>query len=645
VLRANRSGPPAVLWAILTAQIAYGAFFVYRSSLVVDGTRYFMLFDDAMISMTYARTFAEGGGLVWYPGAEPVQGYTNLLWTLIMAAVHLLPLPMRSVSLVVQALGVAMIPLTSWFALRTFRIACPELRHGWLVALLVGAYFPFYLWAGLGMEAGGVTLLLAINAWGVARAIVRRRSDAGVFLVMAAGLLTRLDYAIFAALGALFLLAAVRSDPAQLRRAVLGCGFLAATLGAICLFQYAYYGDPLPNTYALKLGVPLSLRLGRGLASTAAFFASFSPVLVILASAVFAGLVDAPRLLKAYLFSLVAADCLYNVYTGGDAWEWGALANRFQLPVVPVLMLIVAAALAFGVDRTRLGPRARGALLFALGLIIVLRVNAGSLLDPERAASALRSAALREPIFTREVHDLPVLRAGLLVREAAREPLTVAVSSAGISPYVIGDGRFIDLLGRSDRVVARQAPRSDVFLPGHTKWNLAHSIGELDPDLCIGDWDSPARYFREPVVTVPGAVPIFLKRSLLRDGRMSAAALLDAYRRFGDGSERALLEALLQMRGFRPGQATGGFALDRRGELVFPADLELSFRYRALRGARLHIDLEARPVETLALGAGQEGRYRLRGRAGQRLAIRLEPRETAPRAGAAALELWGLQLR
>ena len=61
--------------------------FMVRSSAVgLDGAQVFTLFDDGMISMRYARMLVEGFGLVWNPG-EYVEGYTNPLWTLVMAAV------------------------------------------------------------------------------------------------------------------------------------------------------------------------------------------------------------------------------------------------------------------------------------------------------------------------------------------------------------------------------------------------------------------------------------------------------------------------------------------------------------------------------------------------------------------------------
>ena len=46
------------------------------------------LLDDAFISFRYAQNLVEGHGLVFNPGGpgEPVEGYTNFLWVLLMAA-------------------------------------------------------------------------------------------------------------------------------------------------------------------------------------------------------------------------------------------------------------------------------------------------------------------------------------------------------------------------------------------------------------------------------------------------------------------------------------------------------------------------------------------------------------------------------
>src|SRR5262245_36144806 len=92
----------AVLLALLAA---WGGWFVYRTSFVVEGSRYFCLFDDAMISMTYARNLLEGHGLNWARWGEPVEGFTHPLWLLLMIPVNALPLALRHRSLVMQILS------------------------------------------------------------------------------------------------------------------------------------------------------------------------------------------------------------------------------------------------------------------------------------------------------------------------------------------------------------------------------------------------------------------------------------------------------------------------------------------------------------------------------------------------------------
>ena len=48
--------------------------------------RFWHVVEDAYISFRYARNLSEGRGLVFNPGdPAPVEGYTNFLWTLLLA--------------------------------------------------------------------------------------------------------------------------------------------------------------------------------------------------------------------------------------------------------------------------------------------------------------------------------------------------------------------------------------------------------------------------------------------------------------------------------------------------------------------------------------------------------------------------------
>ncbi len=99
------------LFALLVlGYIFYCYRYIVATSFVLEGKTYYVLFDDAMISMRYAYNLAHGNGLVWNPG-ERVEGITNPLWTAIMALVHFLPVGLNQTGLYVQILGASFLTL------------------------------------------------------------------------------------------------------------------------------------------------------------------------------------------------------------------------------------------------------------------------------------------------------------------------------------------------------------------------------------------------------------------------------------------------------------------------------------------------------------------------------------------------------
>src|SRR5262245_28802193 len=136
------------------------------NSLLVDGTRYFWLDDDQMISMRYARNLAAGHGLVWNPG-EHVEGYTNPLWTVVMATVHLLPVADAHTSLLVRGINAALACLVLFLAWTLMRrlMGEPGLAGGVGLLLLTVSHELLY-WSMHGFET---TLLTALFVGSVVR--------------------------------------------------------------------------------------------------------------------------------------------------------------------------------------------------------------------------------------------------------------------------------------------------------------------------------------------------------------------------------------------------------------------------------------------------------------------------------------------
>ncbi|HMJ15896.1 MAG TPA: hypothetical protein VK524_30980, partial [Polyangiaceae bacterium] len=74
-----------LFWVLLTAKLFEG-YKLRPPSGVVWGVA-----DDAYITADFARTFAQGYGLRWYPGAPTIEGFSSPLWVVAMAALHWLP--------------------------------------------------------------------------------------------------------------------------------------------------------------------------------------------------------------------------------------------------------------------------------------------------------------------------------------------------------------------------------------------------------------------------------------------------------------------------------------------------------------------------------------------------------------------------
>jgi hypothetical protein len=103
------------LLSLIPGSVAMAMFINTSGSVGKDGYR-FTLFDDAMISMGYAKTLASTGELIWFAGGQRVEGFTNLLWTLWMALIHLVGLEGSSASLAVITSSFLLLILTSLLA-------------------------------------------------------------------------------------------------------------------------------------------------------------------------------------------------------------------------------------------------------------------------------------------------------------------------------------------------------------------------------------------------------------------------------------------------------------------------------------------------------------------------------------------------
>src|SRR5262249_43433879 len=140
------------LLSITLLFVLWGLFYIHRTSALVGGARMYLLWDDGMVSMRYARNLAEGHGLTWNPDGERVQGISNLGLALVMALIHLLPVDLWHTSLVFQLLSLglatACLPFVNRLALALF-----DDRSVAVAATLATAlYAPFAIWSLQGSD-------------------------------------------------------------------------------------------------------------------------------------------------------------------------------------------------------------------------------------------------------------------------------------------------------------------------------------------------------------------------------------------------------------------------------------------------------------------------------------------------------------
>jgi hypothetical protein len=516
---------------VLATCTAFYAAFVARSAFSFEGRTYFALFDDGMISMGYGRNLAEGHGLTW-PGAGHVEGYTNFLWTLWMAVVHLLPISPAKTSLVIMLTGAALLIGT----MLVVRAICLRLQPerpmlANVAMLLTGLFYPLVFWSLRGMEVSLAALLVAaavLLALRLEEDPTPRRAWA-LAGCMGLAVLTRDDLLPPCVVVAAYAVWAAAPDARRRVAATLG-GTLVAVVGGHIAFRLAYYGDPLPNTFYLKLtGIPLGERLKRGGTALAYtwLFTLFTPLL--LAGGYLASRRRSLPRGAVLLAAIVVVQSAYSLYVGGDAWELLRIANRYVTTAAPLLMVLVALGLGeLQSPRGRgLAPWLAGAFVamaivvshdwlplirlelwptpgLRLGSVAIAIAGAALVLATGRlrAGAGVAAIALAALVLVQVDHkpgmdwvrdnasgvdlDAYFARVGVILREGTRPGTRIAVVPAGNTPY-FADRPAIDMLGKMDPVIARRPPRGPLK-PGHNKWDYGYSIGRLRPDVVSLLW-------------------------------------------------------------------------------------------------------------------------------------------------------------
>jgi hypothetical protein len=410
--------------------------------------------DDAYISFCYAKHFAEGDGLVWYPGSNEF-GYTSFLFTL---AVGLL---MKSGLTAEVAASVISVPAFFGSIAVTFLIARRTAASGvapLLAAAALATHPTFTAFATGGMETSLQTLLILA----VYYAFVRWRQSAHrtdlhwMGIVAALALFTRLDSALllFPAY-AIMVLSLLRRRCWGLMIHPLWLPLLG--VAGLLAFCRAYYGYSFPTTFYAK--VDSQWHIQAGLAYLASYLWSQAALgLFALGLALVIGFPRALRSRYAWLWLCpILLQIVYILNIGGDFMEY-----RLLLPILPFYCLLIGELL----------PPLEGWLRVAMTAIVATVVVSGNMIQRYSLAGGTGNDLVET---TEQLNgwvsgsSLNMVAVGQSLHElfyhGDRGDVKIAVRLAGAVPYYSGLPS-VDMHGLNTREVLSKG----VFFqdrPGH----------------------------------------------------------------------------------------------------------------------------------------------------------------------------------
>ena len=508
-----------LFFLILLGYLYYANRYIEATSVTVEGEKYYILFDDAMISMRYAYNLAHGHGLVWNPG-ERVEGFTNPLWVGFMALFHLFSIEASKISFYIQWSGALFLLVTLFFVRGLVEQFTDELLPMLAAVTLTAFYGPLISWNLLGMEVSILTLILTAVLWIILRNGISRFNP-WIYLLLAVSTLIRLDMAV-PYLVILVMMFMVQTEYRR-QHLIWGAGMLILFLGGQTLARYLYYGDLLPNTYYLKVtGWPFSLRIMRGI-YTLIWFAYYSNWAFMLLPFTF--LLFRRDWKVVLLLAVLLGQMAYSVYVGGDAWENHGGANRYIALAMPAFFVLFALSVQTLIDKavTSLGSTwqaANSAPLVHVLIFAMAMLHFNLLLGDWRYIE--RWEFNRKPDYV--AGNERNLSIALALKNTTRPGASVAVIGAGTIPYLLPDRYAIDILGKTDPVIAKGAvsasmgiPDVPFMRPGHMKWDYAYTIGELKPDVIVSLWEGTneeaAPYLEDYVIAEIGdRIDVFLKK-------------------------------------------------------------------------------------------------------------------------------------
>lgn len=416
--------------------------------------------DDSYISFRFVKNFVEGKGLVFNPG-ERVEGYTNLLWVLILSLFYGMKMNIESISQYLS-IGFSILVLFQTYKISSLVELKEENKKGkssgssylfnFIPVVLMVLTGAFNFWAISGMETG---MFIAFVLAGIFYYIKNRNSEApnylfSVYIFLAS--LTRPEGIYFFGLIILHkLIISIKNNKAGFIKDIFSKSNLITyaiyliPTALLMLFRLSYYGYPFPNTAYAKTGFSEAY-----LAAGWTYFKNFSQAYMLY------GIVFALPLFLfkkkenffeiSLMYLLIIFYSIYIIVVGGDVLK----QFRFFLPILPLIYILFGKFL----EDIALKMKSKGSgsinagLAFVLGVSIVIGILNYS----------NQKEAIEKDVQTENGLVEKMKLAGAWFKNKQTQlgrPLVLAATTIGAVSY-FSDVIVIDNLGLTDETIAHK---------------------------------------------------------------------------------------------------------------------------------------------------------------------------------------------
>lgn len=434
------------------------------------------ILDDAFISFRYAENFAQGHGLIWNIGdTEPVEGYTNFLWTLLMVPAAALNVnPIFWSMFLGFIFGSGTLLFTYYVSLRITRSRFAAL----LSVVLLGTNYTYSSYITGGLETQLQTFLVIVSAY-VSIVLLDRSSDAKparilyplLSILFSLAVLTRLDSILICIVLFLALSRSIYTSQECFNEKLIKVAMLIMPgvfiVGSWLLLKYFYYGDILPNTYYVKAAGKLSLL--RGLFYTASFFFDYGLFPFLVLAAFYFRKVFLKFNFTIILVSSIFIWILYVIKVSGDFMEF-----RFFVPIMPFLYILVTISILFmpgWKERTT-------SVIFLLSLSFFHAVT----FTGSRGIESIRQLNAHIVDENQDWQKVGCVLGDIF--SGASPSVVISTTAAGAIPYY-SKLPTIDMLGLNDKWIARSGVIID-DRPGHTCYATISYLTDSKVNLVIG---------------------------------------------------------------------------------------------------------------------------------------------------------------